>query len=196
MTITELYQQLADKDFQDPLTGNLFFPAYMYVYDEEKEYEIEKEILNIKERLYRPNNYLNVLIIDIFQEFQQFLKLETFGKQSKFDFYLEQEQKTYDKVKTALEQDAGSDRFFNWLDKRISNHFHESGEFEVGYVFVKGLGAAYPYFRVNKFMSKFEKYIVGYKIILFYPGTVKDNYNLFGLLNDENLYRAIKLINQ
>lgn len=55
MTITELYNQLADKNFQDPLTGNLFFPAYMYVYDPEKEYEIQQEIINIKERLYRPN---------------------------------------------------------------------------------------------------------------------------------------------
>jgi hypothetical protein len=196
MTITELYQQLADKDFQDPLTGNLFFPAYMYVYDEEKEYETEQEILNIKERLYRPNSYLNVLIIDIFQEFQEFLKQESFGSQKKFGFYLEQEEASYDKVQKALQQDAHSDRFFIWFDQRIRNHFNESGAYEVGYVFVKGFGAAYPYLRASKFMSKFEKYITGYKMILFYPGTVKENYNLFGLLNDENLYRAIKLINQ
>lgn len=196
MTITELYQQLADKDFQDPLTGNLFFPAYMYVYDETKEYEIEKEILNIKERLYRPNSYLNVLIIDIFQEYQDFLKQETFGTRSKLDFYLEQEQSSYEKVQKALQQDAHSERFFKWFDQRIKNHFNESANYEVGYVFVKGFGAAYPYLRASKFMSKFEKYIVGYKMILFYPGKVKENYNLFGLLNDENLYRAIKLINQ
>ena len=50
MTITELYNQLANKDFQDHLTGNLFFPAYMYVYDPEKEYEIDAEIINIKEK--------------------------------------------------------------------------------------------------------------------------------------------------
>jgi hypothetical protein len=45
-------------------------------------------------------------------------------------------------------------------------------------------------------MNNFEKYIQKYKIILFYPGEVKENYNLFKLLNDENLYRAIHLINQ
>ena len=28
MTITELYNQLCDKDFQNHQTGNLFFPAY------------------------------------------------------------------------------------------------------------------------------------------------------------------------
>lgn len=74
MTITELYNQLADKDFQDPMTGNLFFPAYMYVYDPAEEYQIQKEILYIKERLHRPDNYLNVLVLDIFQELLTFLQ--------------------------------------------------------------------------------------------------------------------------
>ena len=45
-------------------------------------------------------------------------------------------------------------------------------------------------------MNNFEKYNKNYKIINFYPGKAKDNYySLFGTLNDENLYRAIKLIN-
>ena len=69
MTITELYNQLSDKDFQDHQTGNLFFPAYMYMYDATKEYEIDREILDIKNRLHRPNNYLDVMVLDIFEEF-------------------------------------------------------------------------------------------------------------------------------
>jgi hypothetical protein len=31
---------------------------------------------------------------------------------------------------------------------------------------------------------------------MFYPGEAKTYYSLFGLLKDENLYRAIKLINE
>ena len=45
MTITELYTQLENEDFKDHETGNLFFPAYMYMYNAEKEYEINAEIL-------------------------------------------------------------------------------------------------------------------------------------------------------
>jgi hypothetical protein len=71
MTITELYNQLCDKDFQNHQTGNLFFPAYMYMYNPELEYEVEKEILNIKNRLHRPNNYLDVMVLDIFEEKQR-----------------------------------------------------------------------------------------------------------------------------
>jgi len=31
---------------------------------------------------------------------------------------------------------------------------------------------------------------------MFYPGTVNKKYSLFDILNDENPYRAIKLINE
>ena len=79
MTITELYNQLANKDFQDHETGNLFFPAYMYTYDPEKEYEVDAEITDIKHRLHRPSNYLDVMVLDIFEEFVSYLKQEKFG---------------------------------------------------------------------------------------------------------------------
>ena len=72
----------------------------------------------------------------------------------------------------------------------------EHGKTEVAYVLVKGFGTIFPYLRASRFMNRFEKYISGYKMILFSPGEVKENYNLFKLLNDEHLYRAIKLINQ
>ena len=136
MTITELYHQLADKDFQDPMTGNLFFPAYMYVYDPAEEYQTQKEILYIKERLHRPDNYLNVLVLDIFQEFLTFLQHERFGKVSKYDFYLEQEPRKSDKVALFLKQDANSAAFFEWLHQRIQKHFRESVDAEVAYVFM------------------------------------------------------------
>ncbi|MFN8353666.1 MAG: BREX protein BrxB domain-containing protein [Spirosomataceae bacterium] len=196
MTITELYQQLANKDFQDYQTGSLFFPAYMYVYDPHQEYEVDQEIMNIKERLHRPTHYLDVLVIDLFQEFQHYLKKEKFGSKPKFDYYLEHEPNKPQQVEHALRQDAYDPRFLRFLDQLIRTHFEQAGNAEVAYVFVKGFGATFPYLRASKFINNFEKYISGYKMILFYPGEVKDYYNLFGLLQDENLYRAIKLINQ
>ena len=50
-TRLETYNQLCDKGFQNHETGNLFFPAYMYMYNPEHEYEVEKEILDIKSKL-------------------------------------------------------------------------------------------------------------------------------------------------
>lgn len=196
MTITELYNQLSDKDFQDHQTGNLFFPAYMYMYDPEKEYQIEAEILDIKNRLHRPNTYLDVMIIDIYEQFVEFLKNQNFGKSSKFDFYIKNENKNADAVDKSLKQDAYDTRFLTFLNNKIEAHLIAAKDYEVAYVLVKGFGNAFPYIRASRFMNNFEKYIKGYKLIMFYPGEVKDYYSLFGLLKDENLYRAIKLINE
>ena len=47
MSISDFYERLlTDKEFQEPETGNLFFPAYIYQYDPKEEYSIRKQILN------------------------------------------------------------------------------------------------------------------------------------------------------
>ena len=195
MTITELYNRLSDKNFQDYQTGNLFFPAYMYMYDATKEYEIDAEIRDIRDRLHRPNNYLDVLVLDIFEEFISFLKELKFGKGSKYEFLIEHELDKPDAVHKALKTEAYDKRFLKYLDDKITRHLQNSGDYEVAFVFLKGFGNSFPYIRASRFMNNFEQFINGYKLIMFYPGTVKEYYSLFGILKDENLYRAIKLIN-
>lgn len=196
MTITELYNQLSNKDFQDHQTGNLFFPAYMYMYDATKEYEINREILDIKNRLHRPNNYLDVMVLDIFEEFITYLKQDDIAKGiSRYTFYTTQEPNKPSEVDKALHREAYSDGFLNYLDNKIKGHLNNTNQYEVAYVFVKGFGNAFPHIRASRFMNNFEKHIKGYKLIMFYPGEAKSYYSLFGVLKDENLYRAIKLIN-
>ena len=51
----------------------------------------------------------------------------------------------------------------------------------------------YPYLRANAFLTAYEAVndASRYKVILFYPGTVKDaEFSLFGILNDHHAYRA------
>jgi hypothetical protein len=197
MTITELYECMSNKDFQDPATGNLFSNAYMYLYPPENENQIHEEILVIKERLKRPNNYLDVLILDIFEVFCSYLKQKKFGQKTMFDFFIEKEIQTPDKVNDSLIREGRSDNFFKFVNENINEHFSAGDTDKKVYVIIHGFGAVYPYLRTSKFLSNFEKYFIGekYKLILFYPGVIKDYYSLFKLLNDENPYRAIKLIN-
>jgi hypothetical protein len=197
MTIPELYNLLSDKDFQDHETGNLFFPAYMYMYNPNEAYEINAEVSEIKDRLNRPSNYLDIMILDVFEEFINYLKQEKFGKVSKYEFYINNEANKPDAVNKALKSDSYNDRFLKFLDSKIQNHLKKADEYEVAYVIIKGFGNSFPHIRASRFMNNFEKYIKGYKLIMFYPGkATQDYYSLFGLLKDENLYRAIKLINE
>lgn len=165
------------------------------MYDAQKEYEIEKEILDIKNRLHRPNNYLDVMVINLFETFCAYLKQEKFGKSNKYDFYVANELNKPEAVEKALEKDAYDIRFLNYLNDKIKEHLENADTYEVAYVFVTGFGNTFPYIRTSRFMNNFEKFIKGYKLIMFYPGEAKTYYSLFGLLKDENLYRAIKLIN-
>ncbi|HZL11859.1 MAG TPA: BREX protein BrxB domain-containing protein [Prolixibacteraceae bacterium] len=195
MTINELYDLLCDEDFQDPKTGNLFFPAYMYIYDPTKEYYIREQIQQIKDRLIRPNTFVDVLIINLFTEFLDYLKTRTFGTETLLNTLLANELKDSDRVTDSLRREAVRGEFLSNLNDKIKEHIQPEDDLKKSFVFVHGFGEIYPYLRASKFLSNFEKYITGYKIILFYPGTVKDNYSMFDLLNDENPYRAIKLIN-
>jgi hypothetical protein len=195
MTISELYTHLANDDFKDYETGNLFFPAYMYMYDAENEYEIDAEILDIKNRLHRPTNYLDVIVLDVYEEFISYLKQEKFAKSNKFDFYTSHENTKPEAVNKSLFKDAYDTRFLEFLNNKIQTHLKIDDSFQRSYVFIKGFGNAFPYIRASRFFNNFEKYVKGYKLIMFYPGEAKEYYSLFGLLKDENLYRAIKLIN-
>ncbi|HPR59395.1 MAG TPA: DUF1788 domain-containing protein [Prolixibacteraceae bacterium] len=196
MTITELYNRMCDKNFQDPATGNLFSNAYMYLYDSTQENQIRNEIQTIKERLIRPDVYQDILILDIFELFCQHLKQKKFGQKTLFDFFLEREAETPDKVNDSLVREAKSNDFFAFINQNIKEHLNTEGENKKSYVTIHGFGAIFPYLRTSKFISNFEKYFIGekYKLIIFYPGEVKDFYSLFNLLNDEHPYRAIKLI--
>lgn len=196
MTIEELYTHLENDDFKDQETGNIFFPAYMYMYDAEKEYQVDKEILEIKERLYRPSNYLDVMVLDIYEEFINFLKQQSFAKSNKFDFYTNHEKLKPEAVHKSLDKDAYDPRFLKYLNDKIQAHLKIEDTFFRSYVFLKGFGNAFPHIRTSRFFNNFEKYVKGYKLIMFYPGSAKEYYSLFGLLKDENLYRAIKLINE
>lgn len=202
MTIAELYTHLANDDFKDHETGNLFFPAYMYMYNAEKEYEINAEILDIKNRLHRPTNYLDVIVLDIYEEFMVYLKQSKMTKtKSVFDYYYENEKNNAKLVNNSLleepyDEDDEDLKFLDYLNNKIQAHLKIENAFQRSYVFLKGFGNAFPYIRASRFFNNFEKYVKGYKLIMFYPGEAKEYYSLFGLLKDENLYRAIKLINE
>jgi len=198
MTITELYEKLADKDFQEPDTGNLFWPTYMYLYKPEDEYHFRAEIANIKHRLIRPDHYIDVLLLNIFEELLAYLKSESFGDSNLFQELLDLESEEPETVNSLLQNKATEEPFFSWLNIKVTGYLHlpNPGNNKRSYVFVTGFGEIFPYLRASKFISNFEKYTTGnFKVVVFYPGRVDEHCHLFNKLNEDNPYRAIKLIN-
>jgi len=200
MTIDELYQKMEDKSFQDTSTGTMFYNVYIFQYPAEEEYHIYSQIESFKSRLRRPSNNLDILTLDIFKEFCQYLDEKPFGKHpSMLAYLLHKENKSSESVNETLIRNACDEKFFEWMDARIKNHLNTDNELAKSFVFLYGFGQIFPYLRTNTFLSNFERYNHGedYKIIVFYPGNVQDNsFSLFGVLKDDHTYRSIKLINE
>jgi len=191
----KIYDLMSDKGFQEPRTGNLFFPAYVYTYKPELEYEIRDQIAQLIKKLKRPNHYLDCLVINIYEELINYLKADSFSGSTIFDSILEKEKEDYeDALNWVLDEvDNG---FYEYFEEKIKDHFKEKNEKRV-FLIIYGFGTAFPYLRASDFLKKTEKLIKEFKVIVFYPGTYENsNYSMFNELNDDNLYRANHLNNQ
>lgn len=187
---SNLFNLMASKGFQEPRTGNLFFPVYIYTYEPAEEYEMRQEINLLIEKLERPNNYLDSLVINMYDEIIDFLKGENFAGSSLFDLILEKESEDGEEALEWVLAEINDGNFYQKFTEKVINHFGENSEKKV-YLVLHGFGAAYPYLRVSDFLKNTEQFIKEFKVIVFYPGNYdNNNYNMFGLLNDDNLYRA------
>lgn len=200
MTIEELYHKLEDKSFQDTSVGTMFYNVYIFQYPAEDENEICYQIDEFKSRLRRPSNNLDILTLNIFDEFCSYLDAKKFGRHpSLLNYLVEKEYKDANSVNNTLIRNASDEKFFEWVDKRIREHLKQENELTKSFVFLYGFGQIYPYLRTNTFLSNFEKYNHGedFKIIVFYPGHSQGNsFSLFDVLDDANTYRSITLINR
>lgn len=198
MEFNELYNFLTTKEFKDTDTGNLFFPAYMFTYPAEKEYEIRNKILELKNNLKRPNNYLDSLDINIFNEFIEFLKSHSFMGENLLQLVFDKEEdEGAEEIINYLKTKSNSEEFYSFLAKKVNTHFAQSENFDTiskVYVLMYGFGSIFPFLRTSVFLNNFQKYITKYKLILFYPGEYRNgSYYLFDRLDDKHLYRASRL---
>lgn len=200
MTVEQLYEKLCSKKFQDTENGDLFYNYLVYLYEAEKEYEMRNQIDNIRENIKRPVNNVDVLTLDIFEEFCNFLDSQHFGKHPSYLKYILEKDATKPKeVTRALLSKATSDDFMKYIHELIIQHVNKIDNYIRPYVFIYGIGNIYPYLRTSTFLSKYEQYNSSsrYKIILFYPGKKEGaSFKLFSDLEDNHTYRAIVLMNE
>lgn len=196
MIENRLFDILTNKLFQNPETGNLFFPTYIYTYDPEEEYRTRKELEDLKERLKRPDHYIDLLSINIYHEFIDYLKLEKFGDEETLLnlLFQKEEEEGWEEILEILKEKAFDSEFLKRIDEKVTAHFEAPGSFKKVYVLIHGFGSMFPIIRVSRFLNNFERYIKGYKLIVLYPGENKNNnYCLFKRFQDEHLYRAVLL---
>ena len=198
MTIPELYEYLCSPQFQDENSGNIFYNYYIYEYPANKEYEMRRQVQEFKEKLERPTNFVDALVLDLFKVFCEYLSNEKFGDTSLLDDTFEEDKIHPDMVTNELTTEANSDSFISFVSQKIDEHINSNNGYKHPYVFIHGIGKMFPYLRTNVFLTRYEKYndTSRYKIILFYPGHQEGNsFSLFDTLEDSHTYRAVLLVN-
>lgn len=194
MNLSDLFGELSKREFQNYETGNLFFPAYIYCYEPNKEYQIRTEIMDLKERLIRPDIFQECMVINIYDEFINYLKTEKLGEDSLFDLFIKQEkEESESEARENLKQTADSIEFLKQIDKKIRVHFQLPSKYKKVYILVHGFGSIFPYLRASEFLRRFEEFVSGggYKMVVFYPGKFENNhFYLFNEINHETVYRA------
>ena len=198
MTVDELYKKLSDPGFQDTENGDLFYNFYVFQYDPEKEYEIQRQIQDLKDSLERPNNFIDLLALDIYEEFIEFLKEQEIWGATFLEEVLNTDKVDPDGATKMLTEQANSEEFLKRLHEKILAHKKIDDDNQRPFIIFYGMGKMYPYLRTSTMRAKYEQYNLSseYKIIVFYPGQ-KDgkSYRLFNRLYDQNTYRATLLLN-
>jgi len=200
MTLEELYDKLCSEEFKNT-ENDIFYNFFIYQYPPQEEYAMRKKIEAFKAQLIRPVNYVDVLTIDLFKEFCNFLDGQAFGKKhpSYLKYMLEKDGNDHDAVTASLTNKANSPQFYQYLHERIMRHISIDDDKLRPYVFLYGIGSIYPYLRTSHLLANYEQYNKSnrYKIIVFYPGEKEGNtFRLFNRVDDQHTYRATLLINE
>jgi hypothetical protein len=204
-SLEKLYSKLKSKEFSTLANGR--YNYHLFLYPASEEYKWRHDILEIKKKLIKPADYIDTLVLNIFDEFCDFLDRKPFGSKysSLLKYLLDKESKgdaAIEQVQNSLSTWANSDEFIQHIHARIMDHVNKQDDnLQRPYVFFYGLGQIYPYLRTSTFLTKYERLnkINRYKIILFFPGTSTNNgmnFKLFGLLSDDHNYRSHLLINE
>src|SRR5574344_32638 len=199
MTIQQLYDKLRSPAPQPPET-QIFYNIYVYQYPAPQEYEIRRQVDAFKQNLKLPEPRMDVLKINIFEEFCNYLNSKIFGfkRQNMLEYLTDKGNKNAAAVTDILQEEACGEDFLKSIHKKIKEHVEEPSELNKCYVFLYGFGQMFPYLRTNSFLTNYEKYneVDKYKLIVFYPGhQVGNAFSLFDCLDDAHTYRAIMLVN-
>jgi len=189
--LDDVFRRLADPEFQTLGAGLMSFPAYLYTYPPEREYEFREAVSELPGRLRRPNVGQEPLLVNIYEELLSFLEEETLDGRPLLDHILEREADAPDMVGRQVKQQAKSNAFIQGLADNFSNYVSEQSERNRSYVLIHGWGSIFPYLRSSQFLDRMEGHIGEYKLILFYPGTYENGrFRLFGRLASNRVYRA------
>ncbi|MBZ9730888.1 DUF1788 domain-containing protein [Salegentibacter sp. JZCK2] len=177
-----LYQVISSSNFlkKQSLGGEI--PFFISAYDAQDQNEVGEAIRLLKNKL--NNAGVTVLELNLYDIACEIL--ENKGGIEKM-FRVEQ-RKSKDKFLRALQSSLNIHQV---LMPKISEMIRES---EAKVYFLTGIGACYPFIRSHNVLNNLQNIAKDCPTVAFFPGEYNGHsLNLFGLLKDDNYYRAFNI---
>jgi hypothetical protein len=192
MTLTErthnkfnhILKVVSSESFQkmDALGGEI--PFWIAPYDIAANDQVEIEIKNLEMKLL--NDGIKALVIDLFELSCSIIETNI-GLEKMFEVEVKKDK---DKFKRALQSTV------NIHDRLIPEVVKLVGETNPKMLFIKGVGAVYPFIRSHTVLNNLQSAVKDIPTVMFFSGAYSgQSLNLFGLMKDDNYYRAFNIDN-
>ena len=179
---TRLFNRISALDFLNMQSLGGDIPFYISAYDAKQEIEVAESIKLLKTKL--ETFGVSVLELNLYDIVCQILE-EKGGMQRMFDIELT---KTKEKFLRALQSTLNIHQI---LMPRIKEMMEASPS---KVYFLTGIGMVFPYIRSHNILNNLQSVAKEAPTVIFFPGTYTgQTLNLFGLLKDDNYYRAFNI---
>lgn len=187
MEIIEKFKKLdvilSSKDFLNGKSPRSDVPYFISDYDPQKEINVYKSIKQLINKL--DTKGIKVLEINLYELVCEILE----SKKSGAKIYFKMEKKTpKEKFKKRLQSSLNlQEVFIPKLKGKIDNS-------EADIYFLTGIGLVYPFIRTHNILTNLNKITNQVPMIIFFPGSYSgQTLKLFGVIKNDNYYRAYKI---
>jgi hypothetical protein len=159
-------------------------PFWISAYNPKQEVDVEKEIKNLQRRL--DNEGIYTLLIDLFPLSMQIAD-EAIGLDKIFEI---ERKKKKDRFKSALQSTINiHERLIPWIKQQVEEKAPKA-------LLINGVGKVFPYIRSHNVLNNLQSAVKEIPTLMFFPGRYNgQSLELFGLLKDDNYYRAFNIDN-
>lgn len=177
-----LYSVISDQDFLGKKSLGGEIPFFVAAFDAKQQIEVDKAVKGLKNKL--DNNGINVLELNLYDIVFDILNKEL-GEGEIFEL-----EKSMDKAefKEALQSILDVNEV---LMPKIKSIIDENNAMVY---FLTGIGLVFPYIRSHSVLNNLQSVAKDAPTILFFAGDYSGlSLELFGLLKDDNYYRAFNI---
>ncbi|MCG2587774.1 DUF1788 domain-containing protein [Rhodohalobacter sulfatireducens] len=166
----------------DALGGEI--PFWISTYDPSQEIEVNTEIQNLVKKL--QNEGIEPHLINLFTLSIDIIE-EHLGLEKMFAV---EKRKSKERFKKALESTINiHERLIPTIKGQVDNH-------STDLLLINGVGSAFPYIRSHNVLNNLQSAVKEVPTLMFFPGEYTGrSLELFGLLKDDNYYRAFNIDN-